>query len=964
MGELESSVERLPPALRPSAQRVLEKLREDPATLCALRAAPDDVQSSVARVFSVSDFVASACKQDDKLIPWLLEAPGLQASRAAGSAARTQAGATAEAKSEEDMMRVLRAWRRRELVRIAWRDLAGWASVEETLRDLSEVGDAAVACACTFATQAQSHIYGKPRSESGEVQSLVVLGMGKLGGGELNFSSDIDLVLLFPEGGDTDGRRSISNEEFFTRVARVLIRLLDAVTADGFVFRVDTRLRPFGDSGPLVASFGAFENYLQEHGRDWERYAYVKARELTGVREYAELFQEAVRPFVYRRYLDFGVFESLREMKELIAREVARRELRDNIKLGPGGIREIEFIVQALQLLRGGSDRRLQSQSLLTVLPLLTGQKLLSAKATSELKDAYLFLRRLENRLQMLNDEQVHTLPDDAVSRERLQIAMGARSWEALRAELDQHRAAVTHQFQLLLSTSAQPASSPTTSHELDALLEGTVTREALQASVERLGLSDAAAVATQLDEWRNASTVQRLGETSRRRLQVLMPRLLAVLKNVPDPSTTLRRTLRILEAVGSRSAYVALLNENAAALRRLVEICARSEFLGQQIVAFPLLLDELVDERVLEELPSREQFAAEIRARLEHVPEADPERQVEALRQFQRAAMFRVALADLTQRLPLMQVSDRLTDIAELIIGEAMTLAWQQVTEQHGIPMCGTASELRPASVAAVGYGKLGALELGYASDLDLVFLHDSAGEVQRTNGARALENGVFFLRLGQRIIHLLTLHSAAGRLYEVDMRLRPSGKGGLMVTQIEAFRDYQKSEAWTWEHQALLRARAVAGDAALRRRFEDIRVDVLCHEVKRESLRDEVRKMRGRMRAELSRARAGQFDVKQDPGGIADIEFLAQYWALNWSDRYPPLVMFSDTIRQLESVASANLVPQATVDVLTRTYRTYRAALHHRSLEDLAAVVDESEFAVERREVIAIWNATMLEA
>ena len=960
MNDSEDGADLLPPALRPIAARALERLTAHAFAAHALTVAPAAVRASLARVFAASEFVARAATQDATLVPDLLAAPGLMAERPPGSSSASLAREAKSAQSEEHLTRVLRHWRRRELTRIAWRDLAGWSDLEESLRELSEMGDAAVNCASEFALRAQASIYGTPRSASGEAQPLVILGMGKLGGGELNFSSDIDLVLLFPEGGDTDGRRSISNEEFFTRAARLLIRLLDAVTADGFVFRVDTRLRPFGDSGPLVVSFGAFENYLQEHGRDWERYAYVKARALTGSSEYAELFQEAVRPFVFRRYLDFGVFESLRAMKELIAREVARRDLRDNIKLGPGGIREIEFIVQALQLLRGGTDRRLQSQSLLAVLPLLTGQKLLPASAVVELRDAYLYLRRLENRLQMLNDEQTHSLPEEPEDRERLLLAMRAPSWDTLRSELEGHRAAVTRQFQALLSTSG---SSETAAPVLDleGFLESAHSPQTLQASLERLGLTDSVALATQLTEWRNGSAVQRLGEAGRRRLQGLMPRLLVTLREVTDSATTLRRVLRVLEAVGTRSAYLALLNENSAALKRLVQICARSEFLTRQIAEFPLLLDELVDERVLDDLPSREQFAEEIRVRLEHAPESDPERQVEALRQFQRAALFRVALADLTGRLPLMQVSDRLTDIAELIIEQALKLAWQQVTQQHGVPMYGRPDALRPASIAAIGYGKLGALELGYASDLDLVFLHDSAGEIQRTNGMRPLENGVFFLRLGQRIIHLLTLHSSAGRLYEVDVRLRPSGKGGLMVTQVDAFHEYQKSDAWTWEHQALLRARAVAGADALRRRFEDIRLDVLCHHVRRESLHDEVRRMRERMRSELSKARAGQFDVKQDPGGIADIEFLAQYWALKWANRYPPLVMFSDTIRQLESVASANLVPQATVDSLTGIYRVYRATLHHRSLEDLPPVVAESEFAAERRQVIAIWHAAM---
>jgi glutamate-ammonia-ligase adenylyltransferase len=728
------------------------------------------------------------------------------------------------------------------------------------------------------------------------------------------------------------------------------------------VFRVDLRLRPFGESGSLVASFASFEDYLQQHGRDWERYAYVKARALTSVSHYESLYRDAVRPFVYRRYLDFGVFESLREMKELIAREVARRELENNIKLGPGGIREIEFIVQAFQLLRGGSDTRLQSPALLTVLPRLAGQKLLPAKTVEQLKSAYLYLRQLENRIQMLNDEQTHTLPADTLNRARLALAMNVRDWAELTADLERHRSLVTRHFQAVIfgPVSGAPVGLPAV--DLETLQQGEQLEASLRAAVSHLGLEPAAEIVQLLTQWRWSGAVQRSDDAGRRRLQTLIPRVLAGLRDAASPATALRRMLRVFEAVGSRSTYFALLNENAAALARLISICEGSEFLTAQIAAFPLLLDELIDERVLEDLPTREQFAQELTARLSHVPESDPERQVEALRQFQRAAMFRVALADLTGRLPLMRVSDRLTDIAEFILEQALKLAWQQLVQMHGAPMCGGGDEsLRPAGVAAIGYGKLGGIELGYASDLDLVFLHDSEGEVQRTDGARPLDNGVFFLRLGQRIVHLLTMHSAAGRLYEVDMRLRPSGKGGLMVTQIDAFHAYQCTEAWTWEHQALLRARAVAGDPGIRRRFEEVRLDVLCHHIRRESLREEVRRMRERMRAELSKARDGQFDIKQDPGGIADIEFLAQYWALKWADDFPPVVMFSDTIRQLESVASADLVPQATVDVLTRHYREYRSVIHHRSLESETAVVGGEAFAAQREQVLAIWNAAM---
>ncbi len=954
------SLDDLPAALRSSVELALASI-ENREAVAAIERAPDEVRSSLPRVFACSEFIANSCVRDADLLPSLLLEESLLTARRPGAFAAQAEEAGRFASEELALMKQLRTWRRREMVRIAWRDLAGWSSVEESLRDLTDLAEGEIRVAHDAARRMLVERHGVPRSTAGEPQRLVALGMGKLGGGELNFSSDIDLVFLFPESGETDGRRAISNDEFFTRQARQLIRLLDAVTVDGFVYRVDVRLRPFGDSGPLVASFASFENYLQEHGRDWERYAYIKARALTSSDEYAALYRDAVRPFVYRRYLDFGVFESLRQMKELIARDVARRELTDNIKLGPGGIREIEFIVQAFQLLRGGGDQRLQSSSLLGVLPLLAGQKLLPAPAVAELRSAHLYLRRLENRLQMLNDAQTHTLPEDELGRTRLTLAMGAGSWEALTAELERRRELVTRHFQSIIF--GPGASLPTAAPliDLEALWGSEQQLPALRQAVARVGVEPAGKLAELLAEWRSSGGVQRLDDRARRRLQALVPKILARLRDTADPPATLCRVLRVLEAVGARSTYFALLNENAPALARLITICERSDFLTAQIAAFPLLLDELIDARILEDLPTRQQFAEELAARMRNAPESDPERQVEALRQFQRAATFRVALADLTGRLPLMRVSDRLTDIAELILEQAMALAWQQITQLHGTPLCGSTGALRPAGIAAVAYGKLGGIELGYASDLDLVFLHDSEGDIQRTNGAKPLDTGVFFLRLGQRILHLLTMHSAAGRLYEVDMRLRPSGKGGLMVTQVNAFHAYQRTEAWTWEHQALLRARAVAGDSGIRRTFEDTRVDVLCRHVRRDTLRDEVRKMRERMRAELSKSRPGEFDIKQDPGGIADIEFLAQYWALQWAERYPPLVTFTDTIRQLESVASANLVPQTTVDLLTSIYREYRSVIHHRSLENESSVVNEQLFAVQRGQVSSIWNATL---
>ena len=939
------------------AARTLESLGVDAGARAALASAPPEVRASLARVLAASDFVAESLTRDPQLLAGLLSRGDLTR-RLAPAELAARAPVLAAATPEGEAQSALRRWRRRELVRIAWRDLAGWADLDETLADLSAFADAAIRTALTYARHGLVERYGEPRSASAEVQPLVVIGMGKLGGRELNFSSDVDLVLLFPEHGETDGKRSVANEEFFTRLVQALARLLEAPTAEGFVLRVDLRLRPFGDSGPVVSSFASFEDYLPRHGRDWERYAYIKARAITAPERYAEIEAAAVRPFVYRRYLDYGVFESLREMKALIGREVERRELADDVKLGPGGIREIEFIVQALQLTRGGRDKGLQTAALRTALARLGETRILPAEAVAELDAAYVYLRRLENRLQMLGDAQVHALPVEPSARERVARAMGASDWPAFLTELARHRERVRGHFhEVILGGGAEPDAAVRI--DLGRFWDSEAETAALAESLSAAGFTESAEAARLLLELRASSLVRKLDEAGRRRLQALLPVLLAEVARSRAQLAVLRRILAIIEATGKRSAYFALLRENAAARARLVELVGHGEFLAAQIAAQPLLLDELIDERLLSELPTRASLAAELGQRLGQLHgEDDPERQVEALRHFQSAAVFRVAVADLTGAMPLMQVSDRLTDIAELIIERALELAWRQITAQFGVPTCGGG---RPVNICAVGYGKLGGMELGYSSDLDLVFLHDSHGERQQTSAASPIDNQLFFVRLAQRIVHLLTMHSAAGRLYEVDVRLRPSGKGGLLVTNIEAFAEYQRREAWTWEHQALLHARSVAGSPQLRAEFERVRLDALCHHVRRDSLRAEVRAMRERMRRELSRGGAARFDIKQDPGGIADIEFLAQYWALAWAERYPAVVMFADTIRQLESVASANLVPQADVDVLTRAYRAFRAAAHHLALAGQGALVPPEEFRAVRAGVTRIWDAAM---
>jgi len=941
-------VESVPEVLRDSVERWWERACAQPDFTHRYHALSDVYRAQLPIIVAASEFVAQALIQD----------PAALALRGENAHYEAQVGA---AQSVEQALYLLREWRRREMVRIAWRDIAGNAAVAETLQAVSDLADATIRAAVTSAQLHLRPIFGEPQRLNPTQSPFVVLAMGKLGGRELNFSSDIDLIFLSTEAGETAGPRIVDNEEYFNRLGREVIRLLDARNADGFVFRVDMRLRPYGDSGPLVVSLASLEDYLQQHGRDWERYAWIKARAVVGADAYASAYEEFVRPFVYRRYLDFGVFESLRNMKALIVREVDRRDLEHHLKLGKGGIREIEFIVQSMQLVRGGSDRRLQNAALLRVLPLLAGSKLISGDDVAELTEAYLELRKAENALQMMRDQQTHTLPEDTLDRARLAMMMGFKDWDETFAVLGATLDKVAAQFDALLF------GTPDAQRRYDDI--GVAWLDSDDAKIEEelansgFPRAEIVAVAAILESYRQAANYRRLDEAGHRRLYFILARVLRAAAAHASPATVVQRVLRVLEAIGSRASYLALLKEQPAALDRLIEVCAISGFLSRQIADFPLLLDELIDAKAFDELPTRAGFTLELAARTERLSPDDPERQVEALRQFQKVAVFTVALADLTGRLPLMRVSDRLTDIAELIVACCMDLAWQQMTQVYGKPYCGEdPASLRPVVVAVAGYGKLGGLELGYASDLDLVFLHDSAGSIQLTDGDKPLDNGIFFLRLGQRIVHLLTMHSAAGRLYEVDMRLRPNGKGGFLMTGIDAFERYQLSDAWTWEHQALLRARALAGDVKLCAAFEAVRRRTLSSAVRRGSLRNDVLEMRLRMRKELSRSGPTEFDIKQDAGGIGDIEFLVQYWVLAGARDHPELLTFTDNIRQLEGLAAVGVIDEATALWLKETYINYRTVLHHLSLEgDGERIVAGEPYRQTRDRLRAIWHATL---
>ena len=937
-----------------------------PGSAADIGSAPD-FEAGVTKLVAVSEFAANLLIREWR---WILSRRDSGAFQQPPDI-RDLRAFTAEVSASTDdvtsIKRRLRQFRNRWLLQVLWRDVSGTASLAETLKALSDLADELIAASAGYASMRMKERFGILRNDSSAEIPLVVLAMGKLGGRELNFSSDVDLIFLYPEDGKTDGSRALSAHEYFTRLTRQVVALLDEVTAEGFAFRVDTRLRPFGDSGPPVVSFSALENYLPQHGRGWERYAYVKAR-ITGpaVSEAIaeDLIGNMIEPFVYRRYLDFGVFESLRDMRALIAAEGQKKELADNIKLGPGGIREIEFITQSLQLVRGGSDKHLRCRELQLVLPRLANHRGLSKTSVDVLLQAYIFLRRLENYIQAIRDQQSHDLPADPLDRSRLSLAMNYPDWGSLIQDIELHRSNVSKQFENVVFRSERSVSETAAAPTLAQRWASESTAAQWRGLLEDQGFTKAEEVSEVVVNFQRAATTHQTDKVGLRRLDQFMPNLLLELKNRADPSLVLTRVLSIIERILRRSAYVALLNENPPALEKLVNLCERSAYLAEQVSRYPVLLDELLDSRVFSSSLEKSELEAELDRRRAGLGESDSEHRIEGLGQFQRASLFRIAVADFSGRLPIMKVSDRLTDLAELVLQEALEITYADLVGRHGEPYRVDGGVRRVAGFGVIAYGKLGGIELSYRSDLDLVFLHESgdeSGSEQTTNGQKPIETSVFFGRLVRRLVHFLTTQTGSGALYEVDTRLRPSGRSGLLVTSVGAFERYQDEHAWTWEHQALLRARPVSGSALVAREFERIRAETLRNRVRLESLLDDVTSMRHKMREQLDRSDSDQFDLKQGEGGISDIEFIVQYLVLKNANAHPAVIHYSDNIRQLGTLAAAECLPDADVVQMQEIYKTYRLRLHRLSLDERPPLAPKMEFASERKFVSAIWARTM---
>lgn len=961
----------LPPSLQQHWQKTSTALSEDGARHgfdwpALWQGLSEEQQQQAQKVLTISHYVADALPREAEWFSNALLSSAFHQPLLRSTISGWLDELAANVSSEDDWAKALRLLRRRCMVHIIWRDVLRLAPTLETTRALSDLADECVSRSLDFLSTLLEARHGQPVGKSsGDVQRMLVLGMGKLGAHELNLSSDIDLIFTYPESGDTTGPKVITNQEFFIKLGQKLIQALDKNTIDGFVFRTDMRLRPYGQSGPLVMNFASIEEYYQDQGRDWERYAMVKARIMNGEKtaEGQELLS-ILRPFTYRVYVDFSAFQSLRSMKAMINAEVRRRGLDNNVKLGSGGIREVEFIVQAFQLIRGGQDKSLQTRELIKVLDILAADGYLPAAACDELKAAYLFLRDTEHAIQCLNDEQTQLLPDDEEEQARIAWAMGFSDWLSFGEALEQHREKVRHHFAQIVAgddDDEQHGDVDTVWHDLWlGELQGQHADDFLQ----QFPCANSDEVQTLLSGFRDSRAVLKMQQIGRERLDALMPRLLRELWQQPEPKVTLERVLPLLEAVVRRTAYLVLLKENPQALTQLIRLCSASSWVAAYITQTPLLLDELLNPATLYTLPSRDELAEELHLRLLRVDEQDLEQQMEQLRQYVRAHKLRAAACEVMDALPLMKISDYLTWLAEVTLQTVMELAWKQSVEKYGYPQNAAGEAVTSPELIIVGYGKVGGLELSYSSDLDLVFLNNSYA-MGSTNGDRSLDNGVFYTRMGQRMIHILSTQTRSGDLYEVDMRLRPSGNSGMIVASMKAFEEYQQKHAWTWEHQALVRARVLCGSDSAAEQFLTIRNATLAQTRDLGGLREEVRAMRQKMVDNLgSKDTSGQqFHLKQDAGGIVDIEFLVQYGVLAWSHQHPELLDVTDNMRLLDAFAATGLMNPQDCQTLQETYLTYRAETHRRALQQQSLLLDSASldrlgFKARRDDVTRLWK------
>ena len=869
---------------------------------------------------------------------------------------------------ETKVMSGLRHLRTLLMMRWIWQDALQTISLEQLTDELSEFADGCISFAKDYTYQHLVAKYGEPTfiNEQGNVQidDMAIMAMGKLGAQELNLSSDIDLIFVHQARGETNGNkakgtRSIDNKRFMTRLGQGIIKLLDNKTADGFVFRVDMRLRPWGDGSDLAIHLSALQKYFTMHGRAWERFAWLKARVVGQIDQpFYEEIQALIKPFVFRYYVDYSAFSALREMKSLIQNQVAQREDLDNIKLGAGGIRDIEFIVQAFQLIYGGRHPQLQIKPCLQAMQVLCELGYLEHSTYEQLQAAYRFLRRLEHAIQAINDQQTQRLPHDEQWQHNLAVTLNFENWHALLDQLNRHRESVNVPFERMVTERQIPDNEDT---DLEP--------EHLDEQIARLNEVLTKENREVLQNFWQSKMVANLSDEARERLDdaypVIVHALLAHQEQQQLANTALPRLISLLEAICRRSIYLVMIAENPNATIELIPMLSASPWIAKELAQYPVLLDTFLQQRY-RHLPDKRELRDILRQQLLRVEPNDEEELLSVLRLFKKNQVLAVAASDVLAERPIMKVSDSLTYIAEVVLEAALERAFAEIVNRYGYPIGQDGDPVTEADCgfAIIGYGKLGGLELSYSSDLDLVFLH-KIKEQGMTTGEKSVSGMKFAARLVQKLMNYLNTQTRDGRAYEIDMRLRPSGNAGMMVVSYHAFETYQMDKAWSWEHQALVRARAICGDKRVTARFCDIRRDVLSLPRTLDQVRSEVTSMRIKMQKHLGTSQwqqeAGKFHLKQDAGGIVDIEFLAQFAVLAYSHEYPSLTKWSDNVRIFAEVALLGIWDDQVCQDLTDAYLRIRAATHQLALSEQSLLVDELLWQETRALVQSQWQHLM---
>ncbi len=863
--------------------------------------------------------------------------------------------------SIEELQQQLRLTRVAAFARIAWRDLQSYTTVQQTLAELSCFAEA-----CVQETLQWCFEWQQSKAQDNDVidnlsQNIVIFALGKLGGGELNFSSDIDIVFAYSEEGELSQDHVGEAAEFYLKVVQLVIKVLSEQTKDGFVFRVDTRLRPFGNSGALIPSFQSIDQYFQFHGRDWERYAWMKARVVAGDNEVGEQFLLDVAPFVYRRYLDYGAIQSLREMKALIDTKASQDVAKENLKIGIGGIREIEFITQMLQLIYGGKDTSLRVRSTIQALQKLQIQELVSAKWYEDLITAYLFLRKAENSLQLREDQQIHSLPNSEHQKIHYAYLMGMQDWQMFYAEYKKHTGIVNVIYQSLLSSDSEDVKQEVKADEFEKLWMQIDEKEYCLNILKQHFVDNAQHIYDQLYLFFKSSLVQKLVPIARSRLNSFVPIFLQQLLQFDDPVVVFNRFINILKNIVQRSTYISLLLENRDKLAALFVLIDSSPWISQYLATHPLLLDEVLTVDDTYAPPGMVDMQEQLMAGLANLG-GGLEDYMEALREFKHSQTIQIAAADIVEDYPIMKVSDHLSWLAEVCLNSSVQRAYDELVEKYGEPSCELNGQSYLPEVLIVEYGKLGGLELGYGSDLDIVFLHNSIGEKCETSGGsdgdhKKIHNDIFFTRLVQKAILILTTVTPGGKVFDTDLRLRPHGESGPIISSINAYENYLIKDAWLWEHQALVRARAITKSVELEAEFIRIRRKVLCQSRNIEEVRSSIRDMRNKMLDSNRAISEEEFNIKKDVGGLIDIEFIVQFLILSSACDHPQICEHTDNVRILDACAEIGILEQNSVKELKEIYLKYRKYLHQQSLRLLPEIVDIKIFPKERSVVQKYW-------